>query len=602
MWGESQRMAKKFCDFKRDYFRENGLLCNSYFNYVELENYACWIMAEVNSAADRDIMMLLTDKILNNFKERPTVSQRDIRRYLREAIHGVANRKRDEEIRLSLALAVTDYTRILLMVTGDEWLFCLRSRSRFVKKDGFWQLHQSGPDRHNHFFEDCACPEEHLFFGLFRVKKARLHAGDVIILCNSEVGKAVTGDEIYYALNGVKEPPAFLEQLQTRWLPQTEKAIHNYQCAAIFIYHIFDAGRSDYRKKLWAGITLFLLMTLYLIAKPVIKPTARPSLQIRQDQPKVIKSDLNEAAAIHEQEGDRLADNEAYAQALVEYRRATDGVDSANSLIDEPLQKKIRIMELINSAERLAATEEWYQALTKYQAAHNAARAGQLDAPAGLQRRIASVQAMLHIQKLVAQGDRQVAKKNFAAALDDYTKAQNLALDAGCDTIKFGLESKIKKVAGIVMDDLALQKLTRLQAERERQERQKLIKEQQERERLAQERREQERLAQEKQEQERLAQERREQERLAQEKQERERLAQERREQERLAQEKQEQERLAQERREQERLAQEKQERERLAQERREQERLAQEKQEQERLAQERQEQESPTQKKQDPE
>jgi hypothetical protein len=510
-------MGKQHCNFKMNHTSETGVSTtnNSYFDFVELDGHACWIAADVNSAADQSIAMMVVNQVLKDFVIQPTISKRKINQYIWNVQRLLTNLSRNMKLKIGLAIVVTDYTKMLCMVTGNERIYCFSNRAELEEDTGaIWELGGMEPNYNHRFYEDCSDSKYSSFLGPFSVKTMRLNNDDVILLCNSGLWKMIRPEEIFPTLSGVKDPLIFLNELKEILLQKQGEILHNYTAAAIFIDGVNPKKLLDYRKTLIA-IAAVMLSLLVLAIFNLRLQRFRPDNQVTPGQIKpsvtVKPPPVHNNFAIHEQTGDRLAQMAAYQKASTEYTKAINCMTAETFFVREQVQKKLAFTQLMSATDQLAAAQNFKAALGEYRKAQKMAQAIQNYDSVGLQSRIASVLTKLTVQKLVVQGDRKVAKMNFAAALDDYTKAQTLALEATCDTTKFGLESKIKKVAGIVMDDLALQKLTRLQAERERQERKKLAKEQQEQERLAKER-----IEQENSEQERLTKERQEQERLEQ--------------------------------------------------------------------------------------
>jgi hypothetical protein len=507
-------MRKQHCNFKMNYTSEAGELttANSYFDFVELDGYACWIGVDVNGAADQSIAMMVVNQVLNDFVVQPTISKRKFIQYIRNVQRLVANLSRNVKLKIGLAIVVTDYTKMLCLATGNERIYRFPCRAGLEKTAGaiIWELGGIEPDHNSMFFEDCSASEDDSLLGSFSVKTLRLNNDDVILLCNSGLWKMIRPDEIFQTLSGVKDPLIFLNELKEILLQKQGKILHNYTAVAIFVDCIDQKTMLD-SKKTWLAIAAVMLSLLVLAIFSLYLQRIMPDNQVAKVAQEPIKPSVTVKSppvqnnlAIYERNGDRLSQMAEYQKALVEYTKAINCTVAEASFVRERVQKKLALSQLLIAADQLAAAQNFKAAFGEYRKAQKMAQAVQNYDPAGLQKRAATALAKLTVQKLVIQGDRKVAKMNFAAALDDYTKAQTLAWETTCDTTKFGLESKIKKVAGIVMDDLALQKLTGLQAEKERQEREKLAKEQQERlanERLEQEKQEQERLAKERQEQ-----------------------------------------------------------------------------------------------------
>jgi hypothetical protein len=121
-------MRKKHSDFQMNYTSETGALAknNSCFNFIELDDFACWIAADINTEADQEIAGIVVHSILKDFKNNPTISQQKIRDYIMNARQLVVNLSGNGALKVGLAIAATDYSKMLCIATGNERMYHLQ--------------------------------------------------------------------------------------------------------------------------------------------------------------------------------------------------------------------------------------------------------------------------------------------------------------------------------------------------------------------------------------------------------------------------------------------------------------------------------------------
>ncbi len=107
-------MRKQNSTFKTAFISEagSGLENNDYFAFVELEKYACYVIADgLNDLPDAESARLATQTIILAFEERPSIKKRAILSYLEAADKALAKADSKEKLKASVTVVVTDYAK-----------------------------------------------------------------------------------------------------------------------------------------------------------------------------------------------------------------------------------------------------------------------------------------------------------------------------------------------------------------------------------------------------------------------------------------------------------------------------------------------------------
>lgn len=105
-------MRKQNSTFKTAFLSEAGseLENNDYFAFVELAQYACYVIADgLNDLSDAESARLATQSILLAFQEHPSIKKRALLSYLEAANKALAAADSREKLKASVTVVVTDY-------------------------------------------------------------------------------------------------------------------------------------------------------------------------------------------------------------------------------------------------------------------------------------------------------------------------------------------------------------------------------------------------------------------------------------------------------------------------------------------------------------
>jgi hypothetical protein len=431
------------CDFQLNYATETGAGAdnNSFFDCVELDDYACWIVADSDSETGCEIARSIVQSILNSFSDKPTILQREMKQYLTAAREMAVKLSGKAAVRIGLAIVATDYAKMLCITTGNERIYYLRQvlrrRADDADADDGFELGVTVNDEQ----ERLGRSAQNEIFRLFIARTISLGNGDAILLASSGFWKNVAFAEISKTLRVSDESFQFLVNLKQLQLKKRQADLLSYTIGAIYINRVKGlAGNiKTVGVVLLAGV---LLLTGLIVFKPSDNqkaPPVAPGTQVTQTTQQTRPQNY----AGYEQNGDYLVKDEEYALALDEYIKASACEDLKTVEARQTVQSKIEITQMILDGDQMAATGNFAGALAKYQAAKKATNAVVTYNQAGLEKKTATIQVKLTVNELIAKGDRAASQQNYKEALSQYSSAKTLAKNVLYDISKYGLDAKI---------------------------------------------------------------------------------------------------------------------------------------------------------------
>ena len=139
-------------EFKTANMSEEGhkLSNRDYFGYVEMDDFACYVLADsldeepaVNSAH------LVAESLIRSFTERPAIGKRRLKSYLEQAHKELMNRHGGMHLKASVVMAVTDYKKIRYCYAGNSRFYLIRN-ARIMERSidqsltrTYWRLRKS---------------------------------------------------------------------------------------------------------------------------------------------------------------------------------------------------------------------------------------------------------------------------------------------------------------------------------------------------------------------------------------------------------------------------------------------------------------------------
>ena len=105
-------MRKYNSSFKTAFISEEGsrLKNNDYFGFVELDKYACYVIADgITDMRDSQSAKKAIEAVVSAFHNEPGISKRKLKRYLKYANKELLKGKSYEKLKASITVVLTNY-------------------------------------------------------------------------------------------------------------------------------------------------------------------------------------------------------------------------------------------------------------------------------------------------------------------------------------------------------------------------------------------------------------------------------------------------------------------------------------------------------------
>lgn len=287
-------MRKYNSSFKTAFISEEGsrLKNNDYFGFVELDKYACYVIADgITDMRDSQSAKKAIEAVISAFHNEPGISKRKLKRYLKYANKELLKGKSYEKLKASITVVLTNYEKFRYGCAGNTRLRLYRD-GRMILASSDMSLGQDMVEADRLAADKLAQHEErnNLYsylgkehFKPFISKKKKLADGDIITLYTRGIWENIDEGELsdVFAETG-NEPLEECDKVEDLLLSRQPENLDNYTFAAIYIDKVFvDPNRRKRIKKIII-ITLVILI-LALVIGMVVYLWRRSRRQKRED-------------------------------------------------------------------------------------------------------------------------------------------------------------------------------------------------------------------------------------------------------------------------------------------------------------------------------
>ena len=123
-------MRKQNSTFQSAFISEAGseLQNNDYFAFVELEEYACYVVADgLNDLPDTESAKLAIETALLSFQEHPSMRKNALLSYIKAANRALCKADQKERLKASVMIVVTNYEAFRYVYAGNTRLRLYRN-------------------------------------------------------------------------------------------------------------------------------------------------------------------------------------------------------------------------------------------------------------------------------------------------------------------------------------------------------------------------------------------------------------------------------------------------------------------------------------------
>lgn len=335
-----------------DFISEQGYdsVEKTYVAYTPLDHYMCIAVAEsYDNETEENSARIAVEAVLTAFEKKPSFKR--LKEYIRYANEQIFLHSTRSELKVSLTVLVSDYTRMRYAYCGNTRIYILYenifthiSKTQTKYHQILEENAQVLPDSTQvHNLTEYLGKEKHV--SPFLSKTMELAEGSTILFATSNLWGRLSEIEILDAYEYTKTGREFLEILQELLLSLQEEydqRMGSFTAAILYIEKTYkeDIQKKKKRKKLlmFAVVaTIVLLLLMFLIVSCI---RALDRSQMREIEK-------------HDQRGRRYMEYENYVKALEEYEQAVTLADGMNDKNWQYVEQKRELAEKVSDREAM---------------------------------------------------------------------------------------------------------------------------------------------------------------------------------------------------------------------------------------------------------
>lgn len=414
-----------------------------YFGYVELDQYACYVIADgIDDQLEAVSAKLAVSAAVSAFSEDPSMRKKTLRRCLKAANEALVTAKSKLKLKASLIIVITDYVRIRYGQAGNIRLRLYRDG--FIKERSSDQSLAVDLAKANKIPQDKVAQHEernNLYtylgqeknFSPYISKKIKLTNTDVIALYTRDVWEHVDEGELKDVFaDATDKPEETVANIEDLLLSRQPEDLRKYTLAVVFVNKIYqDPNKRRKIKKIILAIVIVLLVIALVIVLVLFFQKRRQS-KIANMQKK-------------------YTDTIEYIQ-MNNYMRAqeccNETADLAQSLHDKKMQTEagicLKLIEAVIAADDLMSNGEYTQAQSGYREAAIRARYADNLGLDYINDQLARTAGYISVYDYIYLGDSLAEKRLYDAAEEKYLEARaqaaRLYFDKGRDAAVSALD------------------------------------------------------------------------------------------------------------------------------------------------------------------
>lgn len=371
---------------------------------------------------------LVVKSIIGQFLEKPTISRRKLKNYMRKAHKQLQIESKRFRLKASVTVVVTNYTKIVWAVAGHTRLYVYRNDVLHLRSDDLSlaqtfaneeKISLDRIDTHDERYNLLTYMGMPNKFNPFVSKKMRLNDGDILLLCTAGLWENVESTEMLDAVTEEKDGQKLVDTLEEIVLSKQKQRVPNYTAAAIMVNKVFQEDPKK-RTKIFKRIALALI--------PIILLGGIGTFFIVKD----IKQKAEWAADMVEysNNGDTYVEDGDYAAASKEYSEAKNAAKRIKDIVHRELYaKKQRITHLIAQGDTMLGEGDYVKAIEFYEKAKKESKALEQFSKEDLDKKIEQASAVQGVLDAMKDAELKLAAKDYVAALAIFEEAKKEAIE-----------------------------------------------------------------------------------------------------------------------------------------------------------------------------
>lgn len=461
-------MRRENALFKTKFVSEAGskLKNTDYFAYVELEDCACYCIADgIDKDKDKLSAELAVEEAIRKFFEKPVFSKRTLKRCMNAANDLLKLEARATRLEASITIVLSNYNTLLYGCAGNTRLYHIRngavknksedlSLSRSLLDQG--KLPQDKLEEHEERHNLYCYLGMQKYFDPFYSKKIKLEDGDTLVLCTKGIWETAGTAEILDSLEDAKEPNDVCDDIEELILNRKKKKMPSFTIACIFMDKVYK--NPEKRKKLIKKLIIAAIpITIAIIAVIIVL-----YIMNKKNQSKIESMlELKQTGIEYIEEQNFTRAGEKFDEALKAVKSADIKANSKNAEEKEELDEYDKVAELVVDAEENMEKADYEQAIHFYELAQKQLK-NIIDfddtSKEYIEEQRILAYSYMEILSDIQTGDKMVSVENYAEAMEAYENALEIARDIyyleGKEQATEGIENVKEIMSGLENDEL----------------------------------------------------------------------------------------------------------------------------------------------------
>ena len=420
-------MRKSNSIFKTAFVSESGaqLANNDYFAFVELDDYACYVLASgITDFESSEAAQSAVEHLILSFEEKPSMAKTTLLQYMQETNERLLSSRSKQRLKASVIMLVTDYEKCRYVTAGNVRLRIYRqgrlmwkSADMSLANDMIEKGETDTPlDRHeerNNLYAYLGKPDS---FRPDVSKVYKLLDADIILLYSRGLWENVDEQEIDEIVeNATDEPSETVNTLEEVLLSRQPKDLNCYTITAIFVNKAYRDPERERKRLRYIKIACIVLVILLIIAIIFY-------IFSRIHQQKV--QEFNSAMT----ETQQYMDSGSYVRAQDSCKKAIElAQDLGRDREEELLRSDLMLLDSVVEANDWFNNRHYNSAYETYLKAMRLSDANDVKMRDYIQTQLDRIEAQLNVTQFMNLGDDLFRNEDYDAAEGMYTKAADRA-------------------------------------------------------------------------------------------------------------------------------------------------------------------------------
>ncbi len=422
-------MRRVNSEFQTQHLSQEGqkLSNRDYFGYVEMDDFACYVMADsLDDDMEENSARIAVESLIRSFGEHPTMRARTLKRYMMQAHQELSKARRGRRLKTSVAMAVTDYRKLCICHVGNSRFYLVRN-GRYLIQTKDQSLTQNLIEAEKLPMDQAALHQErnnlYSYLGIRGTPKitvsakTQLENGDILAQLTRGVWENCSDEDILGFVKDATEPQDILERAEDQILgrQEEEQEIDNYSLAITFITKVYQSPK----KKVSVKQILMTVLPVLLVAGMI-----SVTLYLRYWNLKTKETSLAQCM-VSAEEYLRYDNYKKAAEEYAEARRLASELNKQEDLTDA--NQYLKLTEQINLADEAKLAGEYVKAQDLYLSARElSVKAGNVGKKY-IESQLGQAKAYIEVYDWISIGEMREGYDDLNGAIEAYKLAKEKA-------------------------------------------------------------------------------------------------------------------------------------------------------------------------------